>query len=128
MKTLRVLVADDSDSFRRVLCEYLNKLGPITVVAEAVNGHHAIELCQKTLPDIVFMDISMPSFSGLEAARIIKQKFPLIMVIVVTLHDADHYRSLAKQYLVDAFVAKNSMKDDLACLIRNRQLAFGQDA
>ena len=64
----RILIADDEALIRQDLKEILNEAG-YEVVAEAKDGHHALELAKLTLPDLMILDIKMPNINGLEAAE-----------------------------------------------------------
>ena len=65
---LRILIADDEALIRQDLKEILNEAG-YDVVAEAKDGHHALELAKLTVPDMMILDIKMPNINGLEAAE-----------------------------------------------------------
>ena len=64
----RILIADDEALIRQDLKEILNEAG-YDVVAEAKDGHHALELAKLTVPDMMILDIKMPNINGLEAAE-----------------------------------------------------------
>ncbi len=64
----RILIADDEALIRQDLKEILNEAG-YDVVAEAKDGHHALELAKLTIPDLMILDIKMPNINGLEAAE-----------------------------------------------------------
>ncbi len=64
----RILIADDEALIRQDLKEILNEAG-YEVVAEAKDGHHALELAKLTIPDLMILDIKMPNINGLEAAE-----------------------------------------------------------
>ena len=65
---MRILIADDEALIRQDLKEILNEAG-YDVVAEAKDGHHALELAKLTVPDMMILDIKMPNINGLEAAE-----------------------------------------------------------
>ena len=111
LRSLTVLIADDNHLFRKTLCEFVESLGNIKVVGEALDGNQAIELAQKLHPDIVLTDVHMPKKNGFEASLEIKKMCPEIFLIIITLHDAPLYQSLAKDCLADAFVSKHEMKE-----------------
>ncbi|NUM80024.1 response regulator transcription factor [bacterium] len=124
MRRLRVIIADDNAEFRRTLSEYLQTMDGIDIVAEAIDGKHVVELALKIKPDVVIMDISMPLLTGIESTRLIKNHYPEITVVILTLHDAAVYRQLAKEALADGFISKNAMKTGLERFIASQQ--FGK--
>ena len=82
MPSLRILVAEDSPTARRLLVLLLSADPDLTVVGEARNGEEAIELCKSLRPDLVTMDIQMPVTDGVEATRriMIESATPVVMV------------------------------------------------
>ena len=74
-RPLRVLVVDDERPVAAGLQGQLDALG-YDVVALAHDGYHAVEVCRRTQPDLVIMDIEMPGLDGLAAARQIAQRIP----------------------------------------------------
>jgi len=83
---MKVLIVDDEPLARIRLKHMLNHLH-IEPVFEASNGHEAIALATKQMPDLIFMDIEMPELNGLEAAQKIKQLHPNIPIIFSTAHE-----------------------------------------
>src|SRR6516164_8336808 len=80
----RVVIADDEKPVAVGLQNQLESLG-YDVVAVVNDGQRAIEMCRRTLPDVVLMDIEMPGLDGLSAARQIAQD-PGTPVIILTAH------------------------------------------
>ncbi len=78
-----VLIVDDSRTSRRILKDILDRAG-YKVVSEAINGKEGVEMYDRLHPDIVTMDITMPEMDGIEALRIIREKDPEAVVIMVT--------------------------------------------
>jgi DNA-binding NarL/FixJ family response regulator len=79
----RAVVADDDPYARRVLCQVLEEAG-ISVIAEANDGAEAFELTRRHRPDVVVMDVSMPSVDGIAATRQIVSHDPGQLVILVS--------------------------------------------
>ena len=82
MRTIRVLVVEDSLTVRRRLCEVLSADREIVIVAEAEDGKRAIELCQQLRPDVVTMDMMLPVMSGLAATEYIMAHCPTPILVV----------------------------------------------
>lgn len=113
MERITVLIADDHRDFRKIVHEYLDRLPNVSVVGEAADGKEVVESVEKLHPDIVLMDIAMPFQSGLDATRIIKQRWPLTKVLIATIHDNPMYRIQAQEAKADGFILKSLMKPSL---------------
>ena len=115
---LKVLVVDDSDTFRSALISYLEKQDGIEVVEEAKSAREAFLFARLLAPHLVLMDISMPGLSGLDGAAFIKQSSPSTRVVFVSIHDEETYRNTMRDLHVDGFVSKNNLTRDLPELLR----------
>ena len=113
MKRIRVLIADDHRDFRKVLHDFLSHLPNVSVVGEACDGDDAVEQAGKLNPDVVLMDIQMPHKNGLEATKIIKDRWPEIKVVIATLSDSPEYRNRAQEVHADGFIVKSELKPSL---------------
>lgn len=81
---VRVALVDDHAIVRRGLSAILNTNEQLQLVGEAEDGQEAIELCDLAQPEVVLMDLIMPRMDGIEATRIIHQRWPHIQVLVLT--------------------------------------------
>ena len=81
---VRVAIVDDHSIVRRGLSAILNTNEQLKLVGEAEDGQEAIELCELAQPEVVLMDLIMPRMDGIEATRIIHQRWPHIQVLVLT--------------------------------------------
>lgn len=113
MGKIRVLIADDHIDFRRVVHEFLDRLPNVEVVGEASDGDEAVRQIEALSPDVVLMDIAMPHTTGLEATRIIKQRWPALRVLIATMHDNPIYRLQAMEAKADGFILKTALKPTL---------------
>ena len=113
MKRIKVLIADDHRDFRRVVREFLDRMPNVSVVGEAINGGEAVEKVEQLFPDVVLMDIAMPQMNGLEATRIIKQRWPDTKVLIATTYDDPTYRLQALEARADGYILKGSLKPSL---------------
>ena len=101
---IRVLIADDHPRSRRGLRALLATSPAVKVVGEAADGQEAVHLAETYQPDVVLMDAQMPGMDGLEASRCIKEQWPQIKIIMLTVYNA--HRSEASAAGIDVFLAK----------------------
>ena len=83
MKNIRLLIVDDVEDNRLVLNAICRKMEGFEI-REAVDGVDAIAVCDTWRPDIVLMDVMMPKLDGFEASKVIKNRYPETIIIVVT--------------------------------------------
>jgi DNA-binding NarL/FixJ family response regulator len=110
-QTRRVLIADDSARAREGLRALLTIRPEIEVVGEASNGQDAVRLVAECRPDIVLMDLHMPVLDGIQATQLIKQQWPAVIVVVLTMYAVDQSAALAAG--ADAFLIKGNAPDRL---------------
>src|SRR4030095_8132031 len=84
MSRHRVLVVEDHGPFRRLLCELLQQRADVLIVGEAKDGLDAVRQAEALRPDVVVMDIGLPTLSGLEVAARLRMKVPDAKVMFVT--------------------------------------------
>lgn len=110
---VRIILADDHEIFRDGFQTMLTKQKAIEMVAEAGNGRELIELTAKLNPDVIVTDIKMPVMDGIEATRILADRYPHIGVIALSMFDEDNLvidmlEAGAKGYLI-----KNAPKHEI---------------
>jgi CheY-like chemotaxis protein len=115
---VRVLIADDRSWSRRGLKALLSTHTGIEVVGEAENGKEALRLVEECRPDAVLMDAKMPAMDGLTATRLIKERWPGVRVVVLTMYGAR--RADAEAAGADAFLVKGCLTDELLGAILGR--------
>jgi len=89
MSGLRILVADDHEIVRHGIRALVTAHAGWEVCGEAINGREAVEKTAEMRPDIVILDIGMPSLNGLNATRQIVQANPGTKVLILTMHESD---------------------------------------
>jgi DNA-binding NarL/FixJ family response regulator len=115
---VRVLLADDHKLVRAGFRVMLNNLNNVEVVAETGDGREALELIQKHRPDVAFVDITMPSLTGLEVAKRAAKEAPNVRIIIVSMHTAEEYVGRAVRAGVAGYVLKNADPVELELAIR----------
>ncbi len=88
---IRVLIVDDHILIREGLRSVLDNQPNIEIVGEASNGEEAVDKAGELNPDVILMDITMPVMNGLQATTIIKEKYPDINILILTIHEDDRY-------------------------------------
>jgi len=116
-KKLRVLVADDQEPIRQGITALLELTPDIEVCHEASNGWGAVQFVAEEQPDVVLMDVRMPVMDGLEATRQIKDRWPQVKVVVLTLYGS--HRDEALDAGADRFLLKGGTCSSLAEVIRS---------
>ena len=116
--TIHVLVADDQPIVRAGFRMLLKNATGIDVVAEAENGLEAVEKAARFQPNVVLMDIRMPTLDGLEATRRILAADELVRVLILTTFDLDEYIYEALRAGASGFVLKDDPPEQLLAAIR----------
>jgi len=111
-----VLVVDDSNTYRKQLCSWL-EMENLEVVGEAATGWEALELNEELAPDVVLMDQNMPSLSGVDTTRRIKAKHPHARIIFIAAEAA--WREEAFKAGADGYFVKGDDMSQLMAAIQH---------
>ena len=84
MSTVRVLVVDDFDPFRRFICSTLAKRPELQIVGEVSDGLEAVHKAEELQPDLIVLDIGLPTLNGIEAARRIRKLSPKSKILFLS--------------------------------------------
>jgi len=112
-RPIRVVLGDDHAIVREGLRALLEAVGGFDVVAEAKDGNEAVAAAERTRPDVVVLDLSMPAMSGLEALRRIKESCRGVRVLVLSMHATSEYARAALRSGADGYLVKGTGIDDL---------------
>jgi len=112
-KSIRVLVADDSPTALRSVCDYLEFAGGFEIVGTASDGLNAVQLVSLHKPDLVLLDLSMPRINGLEAAQRIRLVNPDLRVIIFSELNGLSLADECRRHGADCFVHKSHLPERL---------------
>jgi two-component system NarL family response regulator len=121
---VRVLVVDDHALFRHGLLQVLGRAIDLLVVGEARDGMEAIEQAAELQPDVVLMDVRMPSVNGIEAARRIRTAHPAVRILMLTESEDEEDLYAAVRAGATGYLLKEVAIDEIADAIR--AVAIGQ--
>ena len=113
MKRIRVLLAEDHETVRQGLKLLLESRPEIEVIADAENGHQALERAKAFAPDVVVLDLSMPEMNGLAATKAIKDALPSTAVVALTRHGEEAYVQQLLGAGASAYILKQSAFTEL---------------
>lgn len=103
----RILIADDHEALREGVRRFLESRTDWRIVAEAGDGHEALQLARETRPDIAIIDYSLPSLDGLGLTRALKRELPLTEVLIYTMHDREDVLAEVLQAGARGYVLKS---------------------
>lgn len=115
---IKVLLVDDHTILREGLKQILRDTSDIQVVGEAADGLEAIQQLQGLELNLMIMDMSMPGRSGLELLKLIKQKYPKLPVLILSMHSEDQYAVRAYRAGAAGYLTKDSASELLVFAIR----------
>ncbi len=110
---IRVMVVDDIQQTRESIIRSLSFHTEIKIVAQAASGEEAMRKAAETLPDVILMDVNMPDMDGITATINIRQQFPFIQVIILTVQDDPDYMRKAMRAGARDFITKPPSIDEL---------------
>ena len=115
---MRVLLADDHTLVRAGIRRLIESHADIEVVAEARHGDEALDLAAATRPDIALVDLEMPGKGGLEVAEELRERYPGIAVVIMSMHDDPSYVRAALDRGVLGFIVKEAAPAELEIALR----------
>ncbi len=115
---IRVLLVDDQEMVRAGFRMILQAEADLTIVGEAADGAAAVELAGTAKPDVVLMDVRMPTMDGIEACRLIRDRHHDTRVMILTTFDLHDYVHAALRAGASGFMLKDAPAEQLVQAIR----------
>jgi DNA-binding NarL/FixJ family response regulator len=115
---IRVLIADDSPTALRSVCEYLEFAGGFQVVCTASDGVNAVQFGIHNQLDLALLDFRMPRLNGLEAAAKLRSSHPSLRVIIFSEINGPTIEEEVRASAADSFIPKSRLADGLLVEIR----------
>ncbi|HKZ01185.1 MAG TPA: response regulator transcription factor [Pyrinomonadaceae bacterium] len=114
---IKVLIADDHAIVRAGLRALINSEPAMELVGEATGGYEAIELVEKTHPDALVLDLSMPDLDGIAVTKKLKPQFPNLRILILTLHEDEAMLKAALKSGASGYILKRAAEAELISAI-----------
>jgi DNA-binding NarL/FixJ family response regulator len=116
---VRIAIVGDQAGFRKTLRTILEKEPGLTVVAEARNGLDAIGAVIEHKPEVVLMGASMPVMNGLDAAKVIRSRFPKTRIVILSMHSDSSQTAMSCQAGACYHLCKDCNPEEIIAAIRD---------
>ncbi|MEW9123323.1 MAG: response regulator [Thermotaleaceae bacterium] len=94
-----------------------NGMKEASVIGQAESGEEALRLCEELQPDMIFMDIKIPGINGIDASKIIKEKYPHTMIFILTAYDEFDFARKAVKIGIDDYILKPAKPEEILSII-----------
>jgi DNA-binding NarL/FixJ family response regulator len=114
----RVLIADDHAIVRTGLRALIRAEAGLELIGEAAGGYEAIELVERSRPDVLVLDLSMPDLDGISVTRAIKPRFADLHILILTLHEDEALLKEAIKAGASGYILKRAAESELISAIQ----------
>ena len=115
---IRILIADDHAVVRAGLRALLRTAPDLEVVGEAENGEETLQLAETLRPDTILLDLTMPPENGIKTTRRLKEKYPQMIVLILTMHEDESLLHEALRAGAAGYVIKRAEESEILQAIR----------
>ncbi|MCY7349076.1 MAG: response regulator transcription factor [Cytophagaceae bacterium] len=115
---IRLAIADDHVLFRRGLVSIFSEAPGIELLYEASDGQELVEKIAENRPDVVLMDLQMPRMDGIKATQHIRQHFPEVKVVILSMHDEDNFVIHLMELGANGYLLKDADPEEVDLAIR----------
>ena len=113
MAHIKVAIADDHKIFRSGVINTLIPYENISFVFEADDGLHLLQIMETQQPDVILMDLKMPNMDGIEATIKVKEKYPDVKIIILTMYEDDNFIVHLVENGANAYLLKNAEPEEI---------------
>jgi two-component system, NarL family, response regulator NreC len=110
---MRIFVADDHTLLRQGLCKILEEQSDWEVVGQASTGREALKAIPELRPDLAIVDLGMPLLNGIEVARQLSRRMPMLRILILSMHSEEAYITQAMQSGAHGYVLKDCADTEL---------------
>ena len=114
---IKVVIADDHAIVRTGLRALIKSESAMELIGEAAGGYEAIELVEKTIPDVLVLDLSMPDLDGIAVTKKIKPRFPDLCILILTIHEDEALLRAALKAGAAGYILKRAAETELISAI-----------
>jgi len=115
---MKVLICDDHKIVRDGLRQILQQLQGVTLISEAGDGNEALNLLKNNIFNILLLDISLPDMSGLEVLQLVKERWPSVNVLMLSMLPQEQYAIRALKLKASGYLTKNTASEELLIAVK----------
>ena len=115
----RLVLADDHLVVRSGIKALLAAMTGLEIVAEASNGRDLVEMVEKTMPDLVITDLSMPEMNGMKAIAELRARHPALRILVMSMYDTPDFVQGALRAGANGYLMKDASPEELGFAVRS---------
>lgn len=117
MKKISVAIADDHTLFRKGMITLLENFSQLQIIIEAEDGHILLQKIAQNLPDVVLLDMDMPTMGGAEVIKHLHKDYPDVKIIIVSMHDESEFILQSLELGANSYLLKNAEPDEVVSAI-----------